>query len=141
MNHAALTPAEQQTLVQLMREGEQMLWAGRGMAASVPPPGLLARLLGKAPAGAAGCLYAITNKRVLALPEQGSEPQEWFLMLGLVREVRENAGGCGDIVFDYEEAAGRKEARGILGVEAVSQVRNLLQDAIDAAYAASPWSV
>lgn len=140
--NAALTTAEQARLDAQLRPGEQLLWAGRGAAVPVEKPaGFLARLFGKKtqPSGAV-TLYAITAKRVLALPEQG-EAQEWFLMLGLVQDVHENPDGSGDIVFDYEETAGMKQARGIIGVPAVAQVKNLLADAIDAAYHASPWSV
>ena len=142
--NAALTTAEQVRLDAQLRPGEQLLWAGRGVAVpEVKPAGLrgfLARFCRKAPESGNAVLYAITAKRVLALPEQG-EAQEWFLMLGLVQEVHENPDGSGDIVFDYEEIAGMKQARGIIGVPAVAQVRNLLADAIDAAYHASPWSV
>lgn len=140
--NAALTTAEQARLDAQLRPGEQLLWAGRGVAEpAAQPTGFLARLFGKKtqPSGAV-TLYAITAKRVLALPEQG-EAQEWFLMLGLVQDVHENSDGSGDIVFDYEETAGMKQARGMIGVPAVAQVKNLLADAIDAAYHASPWSV
>lgn len=137
----ALTPEEQNRLNAALREGESLLWQGKGGAASVPPAGLLARLFGrKAQPASATTLYAITPKRVLALPSQG-EPQEWFLMLGLVQAVNEQPDGSGDIVFDYEENAGQKVPRGLIGIPQVGQVRNLLNDAIDAAYNASPWSV
>lgn len=137
----ALTPEEQNRLNAALREGESLLWQGKGCAASVPPAGLLARLFGrKVQPASATTLYVITPKRVLALPSQG-EPQEWFLMLGLVQAVNEQPDGSGDIVFDYVENAGQKVPRGLIGIPQVGQVRNLLNDAIDAAYNASPWSV
>lgn len=137
-----LSPAEQERLAAVLRPGESPLWVGKG--SSVHPAasgGLLARLFRRnaAPAGAVA-LYAITPKRVLAVSPQG-EVQEWFLMLGLVQAVNEVPGGSGDIVFDYQEVNGRKEPRGLIGIPAVAEVRNLLNSAIDAAYNASPWSV
>ena len=139
-----MTPAEQQILAAALREGETPLWTGKGGAAAAAPrqTGLLRRLFCKAaPAAAAEVLYAITPKRVLALPAQGGEAQEWFLMLGLVQAVNERPDGGGDIVFDFEEVNGTKVPRGLIGISGVAQVRNLLNDAIDAAYQASPWSV
>jgi hypothetical protein len=62
-------------------------------------------------------------------------------MLGMIQQVDEQADGSGSIIFDYEEDAGYNIPRGIIGIPAVAQVRNLLADAIDAAYNASPWSV
>lgn len=140
--NTALSSDEQARLAAVLRPGEQCLWQGKGgAAASVPPAGLLARLFGKKPQTAgAETLYAITAKRVLAIPSQG-EPQEWFLMLGLIQSVDERPDGCGSIIFDYEEQNGQKVPRGIIGVPQVTQVKNLLADAIDAAYNASPWSV
>lgn len=135
-----LTPQEQDRLNAALRPGETVLWQGRGLpAAPQQKGGLLARLFGK-PTSAEPVLYAITAKRVLAVPPQG-EPREWFLMLGLIQGVDEGSGGSGNIVFDYEEIDGQKEPRGLIGVAQVAQVRNLLNDAIDAAYNASPWSV
>ena len=138
-----MTPAEQQILAAALREGETPLWTGTGGAAASPrQTGLLSRLFRKPePAAPAGVLYAITPKRVLALPVQGGEAQEWFLMLGLVQAVNERPDGGGDIVFDFEEVNGTKVPRGLIGISDVAQVRNLLNDAIDAAYQASPWSV
>ena len=139
-----MTPAEQQTLAAALREGEIPLWTGKGGAAAAAPrqTGLLRRLFCKPePAAPAEMLYAIAPKRVLALPVQGGEVQEWFLMLGLVQAVNERPDGGGDIVFDYAEVNGSKEPRGLIGISDVAQVRNLLNDAIDAAYQASPWSV
>lgn len=135
-------PDDQARLNAVLREGERVLWQGKGGSGpAAPPAGLLARFFGrKAQAAPATILYAITARRVLALPPQG-EPQEWFLMLGLVQAVNEQPDGSGDIVFDYEEAAGQKVPRGLIGIPQVVQVRNLLNDAIDAAYNASPWSV
>ena len=140
--NAALTAEEQARLAAALRPGEQCLWQGKGGAEpSVQTAGFLARLFGKKmqPAGGA-VLYAITAKRVLAIPPQG-EPREWFLMLGLIQNVKEQADGSGSIIFDYEEQDGQKIPRGIIGVPQVVQVKNLLADAIDAAYNASPWSV
>ena len=71
---------------------------------------------------------------------QGGE-QEWFLMLGLVQAVNTRPDGSGDIVFDFEDAGGQRVPRGIIGIPAAAQVAQLLADAIDAAYNASPWSV
>ncbi|MBR5330071.1 MAG: hypothetical protein IKV13_01150 [Akkermansia sp.] len=138
-----MTPAEQQTLAAALREGETPLWTGTGGAAAPPrQTGLLSRLFRKADSAAlTSMLYAITPKRVLALPVQGGEVQEWFLMLGLVQAVNERPDGGGDIVFDFEEVNGSKVPRGLIGISDVAQVRNLLNDAIDAAYQASPWSV
>ncbi len=138
-----MTPAEQQILAAALREGETPLWTGTGGAAAPPrQTGLLSRLFRKQePAAPAGVLYAITPRRVLALPVQGGEAQEWFLMLGLVQAVNERPDGGGDIVFDFEEVNGTKVPRGLIGISDVAQVRNLLNDAIDAAYQASPWSV
>lgn len=140
--NTALSSDEQARLAAVLRPGEQSLWHGKGgAAASAPPAGLLARLFGKKPqTGGAETLYAITAKRVLAIPPQG-EPQEWFLMLGLIQSVEEQPDGSGSIIFDYEEQNGQKVPRGIIGVPQVTQVKNLLADAIDAAYNASPWSV
>ncbi len=140
--NTALTAEEQARLAAALRPGEQSLWQGKGgAAASAPPAGLLARLFGKKPqTGGAGTLYAITAKRVLAIFPQG-EPQEWFLMLGLIQSVEEQSDGSGSIIFDYEEQNGQKVPRGIIGVPQVARVKNLLADAIDAAYNASPWSV
>lgn len=137
-----LTADEQTRLAAALRPGEQCLWQGKGGAvASAPPAGLLARLFGKKPqTGGAETLYAITAKRVLALPPQG-EPQEWFLMLGLIQRVEEQSDGIGSIIFDFEAQNGEKIPRGIISVPQVVQVKNLLADAIDAAYNASPWSV
>lgn len=140
--NTALTAEEQARLAAALRPGEQCLWQGKGGAEpSVQTAGFLARLFGKKmqPAGGA-VLYAITAKRVLAIPPQG-EPQEWFLMLGLIQSVDERPDGSGSIIFDYEEQNGQKIPRGIIGVPQVTQVKNLLADAIDAAYNASPWSV
>jgi hypothetical protein len=138
----SLSPAEQQTLAAALREGEAPLWVGKGTPGAPPrKTGFLARLFRQESAPAPAVLYAITPKRVLALPVQGGEPCEWFLMLGLVQAVNERPGGSGDIVFDFEEVNGQKIPRGLIGIPAVAQVRNLLNDAIDAAYNASPWSV
>lgn len=140
--NASLSVDEQARLAAALRPGEQCLWQGKGGAEpSVQTAGFLARLFGKKmqPAGGA-VLYAITAKRVLAIPPQG-ESREWFLMLGLIQNVDEQADGSGSIIFDYEEQDGQKIPRGIIGVPQVVQVKNLLADAIDAAYNASPWSV
>ena len=140
--NTALTAEEQARLAAALRPGEQCLWQGKGGAEpSVQTAGFLARLFGKKvkPAGGA-VLYAITAKRVLAIPPQG-EPREWFLMLGLIQNVDEQSDGSGSIIFDYEEQDGQKIPRGINGVPQVVQVKNLLADAIDAANNASPWSV
>ena len=137
-----LTPQQQARLAAVLREGESPLWQGCGAAAdaAAQKPGLLARLFGKtAPVGEAS-LYAITAKRVLALPPQG-DVQEWFLMLGLIQEVNERPDGSGDIVFDYVEENGRRIPRGLIGIPQVQVVKNQLASAIDAAYNASPWSV
>ena len=139
-----MTPAEQQMLAAALREGETPLWTGKGggVAAAPQKTGLLSRLFRKADSAAlTSMLYAITPKRVLALPVQGGAAQEWFLMLGLVQAVNECPDGGGDIVFDFEEVNGSKVPRGLIGISDVAQVRNLLNDAIDAAYQASPWSV
>ena len=81
-------PDDQARLNAVLREGERVLWQGKGGSGpAAPPAGLLARFFGrKAQAAPATMLYAITARRVLALPPQG-EPQEWFLMLGLVHNV------------------------------------------------------
>ena len=137
----SLTPEEESRLAAQLRPGESPLWQGKGNAvAAASAPGFLARLLGRNPAPQSAVLYAITPKRVLALPPQG-EPQEWFLMLGLVQDFREYGNGCGDIVFDYAEESGERVPRGIIGVADAAHVHTLLRDAIDAAYNASPWSV
>ncbi|MBP3499325.1 MAG: hypothetical protein J6J97_04480 [Akkermansia sp.] len=141
--NAALTAEEQARLAAVLRPGEQCLWQGKGSTAhaAAPSAGLLARLFGKKPqTGGPETLYAITAKRVLAIPPQG-EPQEWFLMLGLIQGVEEQPDASGSIIFDYEEQNGQKVPRGITGVPQVARVKNLLADAIDAAYNASPWSV
>lgn len=135
-----LTHQEQQRLIAALRPGETVLWQGRGFVSVQPRPGLLARLFGKSNTSPAPVLYAITAKRVIALPPQG-EQLEWFLMLGLIQLVEETGAGRGNIIFDYEESGGQKVPRGLIGVSQVQQVRNLLNDAIDAAYNASPWSV
>lgn len=62
-------------------------------------------------------------------------------MLGLIQSVDEQPDGSGSIIFDFEELNGQKIPRGLIGVQQVAQVKNLLADAIDAAYNASPWSV
>lgn len=135
-----MTPAEQSRLAAALRPGEQVLWQGKGGSAAAPPAGLLARLFGKKSAPRAATLYAITPKRVLALPPEG-EAQEWFLMLGLIQSVEEQPDGSGCIIFDFDEQGGRKIPLGLIAIPQVAQVRNLLADAIDAAYNASPWSV
>ena len=136
-----LTPEQQARLAVALREGESPLWQGcGGAAAAAPKPGLLARLFGKPVPVGKPSLYAITAKRVLALPPQG-EVQEWFLMLGLIQDVNERPDGSGDIVFDYVEENGLRIPRGIIGIPQVQEVKNLLASAIDAAYNASPWSV
>jgi hypothetical protein len=136
-----LTTDEQQRLAAALRPGEQLLWQGKGGVNSRPAPGFLALLFRKSSSmGSSAVLYAITSRRVLAMLPEGDE-QEWFLMLGLVQAVNEAPGGSGDIVFDYQEVNGRKEPRGLIGIPAVAEVRNLLNSAIDAAYNASPWSV
>ena len=135
-----LTAEEQARLSAALRTGEQPLWLGKGGTAAAAPAGFLARLLGrKTQQQTEVTLYAITPKRVLALPPQGGE-QEWFLMLGLVRAVNTRPDGSGDIVFDFEDAGGQRVPRGIIGIPAAAQVAQLLADAIDAAYNASPWS-
>lgn len=137
-----LSPAEQERLAAVLRPGESPLWVGKGSSAHpATSGGLLARLFRRnaAPAGAVA-LYAITPKRVLAVSPQG-EVQEWFLMLGLVQAVNTRPDGSGDIVFDFEDAGGQRVPRGIIGIPAAAQVAQLLADAIDAAYNASPWSV
>ena len=137
-----LSQAERHALETALREGESPLWLGKGRAASVSrKSGLLARLFGAKAVEAPAMLYAITPKRVLALPAEGGPAQEWFLMLGLIQAVHEQAGGSGDIIFDFEETGGQQIPRGLIGIPEVAQVRNLLNDAIDAAYNASPWSV
>lgn len=139
--NAGLTPDEQSRLNAVLRPGETVLWQGKGNSVSVAAPaGFLARLFRKAEPTSACALYAITAKRVIALPPHGSM-QEWFLMLGLIQAVEERTGGCGDIIFDFEEIDGHKVPRGLINIPAVGLVRNLLSDAIDAAYNASPWSV
>lgn len=136
-----LTADEQARLSAALRTGEQPLWQGKGGAVAAAPAGFLARLLGrKSEQKTEVTLYAITPKRVLALPPQGGE-QEWFLMLGLVQAVNTRPDGSGDIVFDFEDAGGQRVPRGIIGIPAAAQVAQLLADAIDAAYNASPWSV
>lgn len=137
-----LTADELARLAVVLRPGEECLWHGKGGPAATPPPaGLLARLFGKkSQPAAAATLYAITPKRVLALPPLG-EPQEWFLMLGLIQRVDEAPDGSGCIIFDFEELNGQKVPRGIIDIPQVTQVKMLLADAIDAAYNASPWSV
>jgi hypothetical protein len=136
-----LSAEEQARLSAALRPGEQPLWLGKGGAATAAPAGFLARLLGRKPAlQTEVTLYAITPKRVLALLPQGGE-QEWFLMLGLVQTVNTRPDGSGDIVFDFEDAGGQRVPRGIIGIHAAAQVAQLLADAIDAAYNASPWSV
>ena len=136
-----LTAEEQARLSAALRTGEQPLWLGKGGTAAAAPAGFLARLLGrKTQQQTEVTLYAITPKRVLALPPLGGE-QEWFLMLGLVRAVNTRPDGSGDIVFDFEDAGGQRVPRGIIGIPAAAQVAQLLADAIDAAYNASPWSV
>lgn len=136
-----LTADEQARLSAALRTGEQPLWLGKGGTAAAAPAGFLARLLGRTPQQQTEVtLYAITPKRVLALPPQGGE-QEWFLMLGLVQAVNTRPDGSGDIVFDFEDAGGQRVPRGIIGIPAAAQVAQLLADAIDAAYNASPWSV
>ena len=136
-----LSAEEQARLSAALRTGEQPLWLGKGGAAASAPAGFLARLLGrKSEQKTEVTLYAITPKRVLALPPQGGE-QEWFLMLGLVQAVNTRPDGSGDIVFDFEDAGGQRVPRGIIGIPAAAQVAQLLADAIDAAYNASPWSV
>lgn len=136
-----LSAEEQARLSAALRTGEQPLWQGKGGAVAAAPAGFLARLLGrKSEQKTEVTLYAITPKRVLALPPQGGE-QEWFLMLGLVQAVNTRPDGSGDIVFDFEDAGGQRVPRGIIGIPAAAQVAQLLADAIDAAYNASPWSV
>ncbi len=136
-----LSAEEQARLSAALRTGEQPLWLGKGGTAAAAPAGFLARLLGrKSEQKTEVTLYAITPKRVLALPPQGGE-QEWFLMLGLVQAVNTRPDGSGDIVFDFEDAGGQRVPRGIIGIPAAAQVAQLLADAIDAAYNASPWSV
>ena len=136
-----LSAEEQARLSAALRTGEQPLWLGKGGTAAAAPAGFLARLLGRKPHQQTEVtLYAITPKRVLALPPQGGE-QEWFLMLGLVQAVNTRPDGSGDIVFDFEDAGGQRVPRGIIGIPAAAQVAQLLADAIDAAYNASPWSV
>lgn len=136
-----LSAEEQARLSAALRTGEQPLWQGKGGAVAAAPAGFLARLLGrKSEQKTEVTLYAITSKRVLALPPQGGE-QEWFLMLGLVQAVNTRPDGSGDIVFDFEDAGGQRVPRGIIGIPAAAQVAQLLADAIDAAYNASPWSV
>lgn len=136
-----LSAEEQARLSAALRTGEQPLWLGKGGTAAAAPAGFLARLLGrKSEQKTEVTLYAITSKRVLALPPQGGE-QEWLLMLGLVQAVNTRPDGSGDIVFDFEDAGGQRVPRGIIGIPAAAQVAQLLADAIDAAYNASPWSV
>ena len=136
-----LTADELARLSAALRPGELPLWQGKGGAPAVAPAGFLARLLGrKSEQKTEVTLYAITPKRVLALPPQGGE-HEWFLMLGLVQAVNTRPDGSGDIVFDYEEIGGQRVPRGIVGIPAAAQVAQLLTSAIDAAYNASPWSV
>lgn len=136
-----LTTDEQQRLAAALRPGEQLLWQGKGGVNSRPAPGFLSRLFRKSSSmGSYAVLYAITSRRVLAMLPEGDE-QEWFLMLGLIQSVEEQTDGSGNIIFDFEEKDGQKIPRGILGIPAVAQVRILLQDAIDAAYHAAPWSV
>ena len=75
-----MSPAEQQMLAAALREGETPLWTGKGGAAAASAPqkgGLLSRLFRKADSAAlTSMLYAITPKRVLALPVQGGEVQD-----------------------------------------------------------------
>lgn len=135
-----LTQEEQARLAAVIRPGEQVLWQGKGVAAPLAQRGFWRRLFRRTSVPVASAVYAITARRVLALSPQG-QVQEWFLMLGMIQRVDEQPDGSGNIVFDYEERQGVKVPRGIIGVEQVSHVRNILADAIDAAYNASPWSV
>ena len=131
-------------LASVLRPGEEPLWLGKSAALGGAASGrgsFLTRLFRRAPQfTSASTLYAITPGRVLAITPDGS-CCEWFLMLGMIQQVDEHADGSGSIIFDYEEDAGSNIPRGIIGIPAVAQVRNLLADAIDAAYNASPWSV
>ena len=132
-------------LASVLRPGEEPLWLGKSAALGGAVSGrgsFLTRLFRKAPQSTptSSTLYAITPSRVLAITPDGS-CCEWFLMLGMIQQVDEHADGSGSIIFDYEEDAGSNIPRGIIGIPAVAQVRNLLADAIDAAYNASPWSV
>ncbi len=135
-----LTQEEQARLAAVIRPGEQVLWQGKGTTAPSAREGFWGRLFRRNEVPVVSAVYAVTARRVLAVSPQG-EVQEWFLMLGLIQSVNEQPDGSGDIVFDYEERQGVKVPRGIIGVEKVSHVRNILADAIDAAYNASPWSV
>ena len=152
--HDTVLNADERALLQSkLREGEELLWAGRSGAAApvvqaVETPSFWRRIFGGKRSvleqAAAPCEYAvgaITNKRVLLLPPAG-EPQEWFLMLGMIRAFEPHAAGTGSIILDYDlRADGERKPIGLLNIADAENVHTLLCSAIDAAYNASPWSV
>lgn len=152
-----LSASEQQKLTATLRDGERLILAApcRSSVASAPaavaaqpPRSLWQRFFGKkAPAHVAPAVeqadafFAITNKRVL-LYTAATEPQEWFLMLGLIQDFALQADGTGNIVFDFAvDEQGDRTPQGLLGVANAQQVHDTLASAIDEAYNASPWSV
>lgn len=151
-----VTADEMAAIRALVRAGEEVLWAGRGIrsevAASKAPQkkGMLQRMCAlftsapgavqPAAATADGPVYVLLPTRVLEVQE-GAVQHEWMLMLGMVQKVVSREDGSGDIVFDYEpQADGGMLPRGLLGVADVTAVRDKLHAAIDAAYMASPWT-
>lgn len=152
--HDTVLNADERALLQSnLREGEELLWAGRSGAAApvvqaVETPSFWRRIFGgkrsvleQAAAPGEYAVGAITNKRVLLLPPAG-EPQEWFLMLGMIRAFESQPSGTGSIILDYELAQdGERKPIGLLNIADAESVHTLLCSAIDAAYNASPWSV
>lgn len=144
-----LSAEEQARASSILRPKEQLLWAGkpRPSVEGAQRGGILARLCklfggSSTPDESTDELYLITSKRVIILPRSG-EPQEWFLMLGMVQAVEERSDGSGDIILDYDLniTTGERTPRGLLRLPEVGKVAPVLNSAIDAAYNASPWSV
>lgn len=143
-----LSAEEQARISSILRPKEQLLWADKPRPfGKVTKRGFLSgmRKLFGGSSGSSGYtdeLYVITTKRIIILPRSG-EPQEWFLMLGMVQKVEEHPDGSGDIILDYDLniTTGERTPRGLLRLPEVAKVAPILNAAIDAAYNASPWSV
>lgn len=149
-----MPPEEELQVKATLRPDEEILWQGRASAAPLQMQvkktgGFIQRLRAlcstavprTAQTTQPGCVYLLTNKRVLQF-QTGKSVQEWPLMLGMVQKVESCPDGSGCIIFDYIQPTGSSESQpcGILHVADVASVHAKLAAAIDAAYLASPWT-
>lgn len=131
-----LTNEEKAALHALLRPDERILCMERG-GVSPAKKGFFSFLRPAPQPVRQGPLYVLSSARVLAFTP-GEAPRTWPLMLGLVRDVVLREDGSGDVVFDY---AADHSPVGVLQVPQAETFRRRLEDAVNEAYMAAPWSV